>query len=131
MKIGPVILGVGVLGLAAVVYNSREPIPSAQEQAELQRQNVEAKARMDRDQAQANAKAADERAKAERERVAELKKNSWKAENLVWYYEQNEIKADSELKGVLVVNGKIETIAKDIMGTPYITLGKKIGRAHV
>jgi tRNA_anti-like len=96
--------------------------------AEMDKLNAEGKARMARDQAALDAKAAADHVKAAKEEIANLKKNSREAEFVVWLYERNEVKADSELKGTLVVvSGKIDTIAKDIMGTPYITLGRTAG----
>lgn len=39
-------------------------------------------------------------------------------------YEENEVAADEKFKGQLVeVTGKIDTIGKDILGDPYITIG--------
>lgn len=59
-------------------------------------------------------------AKAEKE---EIKKNTINAADLTSFYEQNEVKADNELKGkTFYVKGVINDVGKDIMGKIYVTL---------
>lgn len=53
---------------------------------------------------------------------------------LIAAYEANEVAADEKFKGKLIeVTGVVDTIAKDIMGDPYVTLGsdKEFEFAHV
>lgn len=52
------------------------------------------------------------------------KAQTFDADNILAYYEENEVKADETLKGSeFWVKGRVKTIAKDIMNQPYVTLG--------
>jgi tRNA_anti-like len=68
------------------------------------------------------------KAKAEKAEKSKLKNDAVDAINLVAVYYQNEVKADSLYKGhLVVVKGRISKIAKDVLDTPYITLGGRLG----
>jgi len=55
--------------------------------------------------------------------IEKREKYTWTARNMVAHYEKNEIRADEDLKDkVVIVQGRVESIGKDIMGSPYITL---------
>jgi L-lactate utilization protein LutC len=85
---------------------------------DLERQNVETKARMGRDRAEVAAKAA-------RKQAAIDKKDAVSALGLVALYESNEVNADTLAKGhLIVVEGTIDRIAKDIFNHPYVTVGR-------
>ena len=44
---------------------------------------------------------------------------------LIFAYKQNEVRADSDFKGQrLRVSGTVDTIGKDILGKPYVTLDR-------
>jgi hypothetical protein len=61
--------------------------------------------------------------KRQQEEFAQLKKNAVSAATLQAAYEQNEVSADNEYKGkVVVVHGRVGTIAKDIIDTSYVIL---------
>ena len=54
----------------------------------------------------------------------DLKEHALDARQVVALYESNEVQADSLLKGKpILIRGQIERVAKDILDTPYITIG--------
>ena len=54
------------------------------------------------------------------------------AATLIAAYEANEVAADEKFSGKLIeVTGVIDSISKDIMGDPYVTLGSGKDFAHV
>jgi hypothetical protein len=60
------------------------------------------------------------------EKIKHQKEFTWEAKALINLYSTNEIKADNHLKDKYTyVRGKIGDIGKDILGTPYITIGKQ------
>ncbi len=70
----------------------------------------------------------------EPEKPKQLKGFKLTAASLLAAYDANEVAADEKFKGKLIeVTGKVDTIAKDIMGDPYVTLGsgKDFEFAHV
>lgn len=70
----------------------------------------------------------------EPEKPKQLKGFKLTASSLLAAYDANEVAADEKFKGKLIeVTGKVDTIAKDIMGDPYVTLGsgKDFEFAHV
>lgn len=47
----------------------------------------------------------------------------WQAAQIMSLYKENKVRADNALKGeTIIVTGKVDTIGKDIVGSPYVTL---------
>lgn len=61
----------------------------------------------------------------ELEKQIEYQENyTWDANNLLHYFEQNEVKADNNFKNKKVyIKGKIQDFGKDVVNRPYITIG--------
>ena len=59
----------------------------------------------------------------QKQQVATQKEHAVSAATLKAVYEQNEVNADNEYKGkVIVVHGRVGTIGKNLINTPYVTL---------
>jgi hypothetical protein len=66
------------------------------------------------------------RAKAAAEAAAKIQAVTVPAPDLIAAYQQNEIAADQRFKGeTVVIRGDVNEIAKDILGTPYVTLSRE------
>ena len=64
--------------------------------------------------------------------IAEIKKNTYSAQELIASYEENEVNADNNFKGkTLYVGGVIEEIKKDIVDDIYVTLKGSDGLRQV
>ena len=118
------VAGLFVLGLIISLLQTPEQrarIAASNEKARQERIAQEAAAA----QKTAAKKAQDQADAAMAERVGRKKKiaDAWKAPVLMYFYKQNEVKADQTLKGQrITVSGKVEKIGKDILNTPYVTL---------
>jgi hypothetical protein len=103
-----VLIGIGVLMAFGVIKNIIDP--------KTKPTNAETVATVPEEKKVDNA--AEEAAKVE-----EIKKNTWDAAQLVAYYDENEVKADQDLKGKIVyVQGTIGDIKKDIGNDIYVIL---------
>ncbi len=64
-----------------------------------------------------------EQAEQQKQNDAALKEHAVSASSVMAAYQRNEISADNQFKGkVIVVTGRIGSIAKDILDNPYVTL---------
>ena len=100
-----------------------EPTPEElRERAEAEQERAEAE--------QARAEAEQERAEAARMQAAaeeEARTVTISAADLLREYESNPLRANAQYEGKLLrVNGRINSIGEDFLGTPYITLGGQI-----
>jgi hypothetical protein len=65
-------------------------------------------------------------AEAASEAAAKIQAVTVPAPDLIAAYQQNEIAADQRFKGeTVVIRGDVNEIAKDILGTPYVTLSRE------
>jgi hypothetical protein len=112
--------------LPAMTAERQERSKQAAIEAERQKREAEVRAEADRRQREAEAaqRAAAERtaAEAKAREIADIVAKAFSPESLVWEYTDNEVAADQRLKGKrFAVTGIIDSVAKDILDTPYVS----------